>query len=152
MADCLIRNSIYDFEPVAFTLVLSILPIGPLLVSNRQVNRPFFWVVRPDITNGANEAFPEGFQDRVANRGQMVGWAPQQKCWPYFADDESYICDIWKVGLKFNRDESGIITREEIKTKIDQVVGDENLKARALELEEIALKKKVVSRTRVSRS
>ncbi|KAJ0098805.1 hypothetical protein Patl1_21697 [Pistacia atlantica] len=109
MADCLICNSIHDFEPVAFTLVPNILPIGPLLVSNRQgnstgyfwqedstclkwleqqqpnsviyvafgsftiiekiqfqelalglelTNRPFLWIVRPDITNGANEAFP----------------------------------------------------------------------------------------------
>lgn len=42
-------------------------------------NRPFLWVVRPDITNDAIDAYPEGFQDRVATRGQMVGWAPQQK-------------------------------------------------------------------------
>ncbi|KAJ0042905.1 hypothetical protein Pint_19017 [Pistacia integerrima] len=64
-------------------------------------------------------------------------------CWPYFGDqfiDESYICDIWKVGLKFTRDESGSITREEIKTKVDQVVGVEDFKARALELKETALK------------
>ncbi|XP_031282880.1 UDP-glycosyltransferase 83A1-like isoform X2 [Pistacia vera] len=196
VADWLICNSTSDFEPEAFTLVPNILSIGPLLASNRQgnsagftvidkiqfqelalglelTNRPFLWVVRPDITDDANEAYPEGFQDRVANRGKMVGWAPQQKvlshpsiafffshcgwnstmegasnglpflCWPYFGDqfiNESYICDIWKVGLKFHRDESGIITREEIKTKVDQVVGDEDFKARALELEETALK------------
>ncbi|KAE8734498.1 UDP-glycosyltransferase 83A1-like [Hibiscus syriacus] len=38
-------------------------------------------------------------------------------CWPYFADqflNESYICDIWKIGLKFERDERGIIGKEEI--------------------------------------
>ncbi|KAJ0099473.1 hypothetical protein Patl1_21774 [Pistacia atlantica] len=136
-------------------------------------NRPFLWVVRPDITDEANEAYPEGFQERVAGRGQLVGWAPQQKvlshpsiacffshcgwnstlegvsnglpflCWPYFADqfiDESYICDIWKVGLKFNKDESGIITKEEIKNKVEKVLGDESVKARALELQETALK------------
>ncbi|XP_031268588.1 UDP-glycosyltransferase 83A1-like [Pistacia vera] len=136
-------------------------------------NRPFLWVVRPDITDEANEAYPEGFQERVAGRGQLVGWAPQQKvlshpsiacffshcgwnstlegvsnglpflCWPYFADqfnDESYICDIWKVGLKFNKDESGIITKEEIKSKVEKVLGDESVKARALELQETALK------------
>ncbi|KAJ6734799.1 hypothetical protein OIU79_001964 [Salix purpurea] len=37
------------------------------------------WVVRPDITEEINEAYPEGFQERVAARGQIVGWAPQQK-------------------------------------------------------------------------
>ncbi|XP_031257638.1 UDP-glycosyltransferase 83A1-like [Pistacia vera] len=136
-------------------------------------NRPFLWVVRPDITDEANEAYPDGFQERVAGRGQLVGWAPQQKvlshpsiacffshcgwnstlegvsnglpflCWPYFADqfiDESYICDLWKVGLKFNKDESGIITKEEIKSKVEKVLGDESVKARALELQEAALK------------
>ncbi|CBI21224.3 unnamed protein product, partial [Vitis vinifera] len=79
-------------------------------------NRPFLWVVRPDITSGTNDAYPEGFQERVSSQGLMVGWAPQQMvlshpsiacflshcgwnstmegvsngvpflCWPYFAD------------------------------------------------------------------
>ncbi|XP_031257607.1 UDP-glycosyltransferase 83A1-like [Pistacia vera] len=132
-------------------------------------NRPFLWVVRPGITDDANEAYPEGFQERVAVRGQMIGWAPQQKvlshpsvacfmshcgwnstmegvsngvpflCWPYLVDqflNESYICDVWKVGLKFNKNESGIITREEIKNKVDQVLCDESYKERVLKLQE----------------
>ncbi|KAJ0042061.1 hypothetical protein Pint_19020 [Pistacia integerrima] len=223
-ADYLICNTTYELEPEAFNLVPKILPIGPLLASNRQgnsegyfwpedssclkwldqqqpnsviyvafgsftvldkiqfqelalglelTNRPFLWVVRPDITDDANEAYPGGFTGRVANHGKMVGWAPQQKvlshpsiacfmshcgwnstmegvsnglpflCWPYFADqfiNERYIAGIWKVGLKFNKDESGIITRKEIKSKVDQVLGDENFKAKALELQESALK------------
>ncbi|KAJ0100326.1 hypothetical protein Patl1_21703 [Pistacia atlantica] len=223
-ADYLICNTTYDLEPEAFNLVPKILPIGPLLASNRQGNsagyfwpedssclkwldqqepksviyvafgsftvfnkiqflelalgleltdRPFLWVVRPDITEDANQAYPEGFQARVASRGRMVDWAPQQKvlshpsiacffshcgwnstmegvsnglpflCWPYFGDqfiNESYICDIWKVGLKFNREEGKIITREEIKSKVDQVLGNENFKSRASELKETALK------------
>ncbi|XP_031257639.1 UDP-glycosyltransferase 83A1-like [Pistacia vera] len=135
-------------------------------------NRPFLWVVRPDITDAANEAYPKGFQERVAVRGQMIGWAPQQKvlshpsvacfmshcgwnsamegvsngvpflCWPYFADqflNESYICDVWKVGLKFSKNKSGIITREEIKNKVDQVLGDESYKERVLKLQEITM-------------
>ncbi|XP_044504580.1 UDP-glycosyltransferase 83A1-like [Mangifera indica] len=223
VTETLIGNSTYDFEPGAFNMVPNMLPIGPLLASNRQgnsvghfwqedsaclewldqqqpnsviyvafgsfaiidkiqfqefalglelTNKPFLWVVRPDITDDAKEAFPEGFQERVANRGKMVGWAPQQKvlrhpsitcffshcgwnstleglsnglpflCWPYFADqfmDESYICDIWQVGLRFKRDENGIITREEIKTKVAQLLGDENYKARALKLRKAAI-------------
>ncbi|KAJ4707331.1 UDP-glycosyltransferase [Melia azedarach] len=222
-ADYLFCNSTYDLEPAAFSMVPKLLPVGPLLASNRLgesagylwpedsnclnwleqqqpnsviyvafgshtvldhiqlqelalglelCNRPFLWVVRPDLTNDKKEAYPEGFPDRVATRGRTVSWAPQQKvlshpsiacflshcgwnstvegvsngipflCWPYFFDqflNESYICDIWKVGLKFNRNESGIITREEIKKKIDQVLSDENFKARALQLKEKAL-------------
>ncbi|XP_044467853.1 UDP-glycosyltransferase 83A1-like [Mangifera indica] len=223
-ADYLICNTTYDLEPEAFNLVPKILPIGPLLASNRQgnsagyfwpedstcltwldqqqprsviyvafgsltvfdkiqfqelalglelTNRPFLWVVRQDITEDTNQAYPEGFQERVANRGKMVGWAPQQKvlirpsiacffshcgwnstmegvsnglpflCWPYFGDqfiNQSYICDIWKVGLKFNRKEGKIITREEIKTKVDQVLSNENFRARASDLQEMTLR------------
>ncbi|XVE68285.1 hypothetical protein DITRI_Ditri09bG0055500 [Diplodiscus trichospermus] len=60
-------------------------------------------------------------------------------CWPYFADqflNESYICDIWKVGLKFERDGRGIITKEEIKTKMEKLLGDENFKRKAIQLKE----------------
>ncbi|KAJ4707322.1 UDP-glycosyltransferase [Melia azedarach] len=135
-------------------------------------NRPFLWVVRPDLTNDRNDGYPEGFQERVGTRGRMISWAPQQKvlshpsiacflshcgwnstvegvsngvpflCWPYFADqllNENYIREMWKVGLNFNKNESGIITREEIKNKVEQVLGDENFKARALELKEKTL-------------
>ncbi|GLT36245.1 hypothetical protein SLA2020_106370 [Shorea laevis] len=58
-------------------------------------------------------------------------------CWSYFGDqflNESYIYEIWKVGLKFEKDESGIIKREEIKSKVEKLLGDENFKVRALEL------------------
>jgi UDP:flavonoid glycosyltransferase YjiC (YdhE family) len=132
----------------------------------------FLWVVRPDITTETNDAYPEGFQERVATRGRMVGWAPQQKvlshpsiscflshcgwnstmegvsngvpflCWPYFADqflNETYICDVWKVGLKFDKNKCGIITREEIKNKVETVISDEKIKARAAELKRLAM-------------
>ncbi|KAF5748931.1 putative UDP-glucuronosyltransferase [Tripterygium wilfordii] len=130
------------------------------------LNRPFLWVVRPNITEGTNL---KEFQDRVRDRGQIVDWAPQKKvlahpsiacfithcgwnstiegvnngvpllCWPYFADqfiNQSYICDIWSIGLGFNRDQSGIITSSEIKNKIEQLLGNKNYKERALDLKE----------------
>jgi UDP:flavonoid glycosyltransferase YjiC (YdhE family) len=61
-------------------------------------------------------------------------------CWPYFADqflNQSYICDVWKVGLRLERDESGIISRGEIESKVEQLLGNEMLKARALDLKNI---------------
>ncbi|WCJ25611.1 UDP-Glycosyltransferase superfamily protein [Euphorbia peplus] len=133
--------------------------------------KPFLWVVRPGITTETN-VYPEGFEERVANQGIMVEWAPQQKvlshpsvgcfmshcgwnstmegvangvpflCWPYFADqflDETYICDVWKVGMNFNPDESGIIRGEEIKNKVEKVLSDEKMRERAEELKEIAM-------------
>ncbi|XP_034706294.1 UDP-glycosyltransferase 83A1-like [Vitis riparia] len=222
-ADWFFSNSTYDFEPAAFALIPKLIPIGPLVASNRHgnsagnfwpedqtclewlnqqppcsviyvafgsstifnqtqfqelalglelSNMPFLWVVRPDSTDGKNDAYPEGFQDRVATQGQIVGWAPQRKvlghpsvacflshcgwnstvegvsngvpflCWPYFADqfvNETYICDVWKIGLGFNPDENGIITRKEIKNKVGQLLGDEKFRSRALNLKEIAI-------------
>ncbi|KAH7532717.1 hypothetical protein FEM48_Zijuj04G0051900 [Ziziphus jujuba var. spinosa] len=51
----------------------------------------------------------------------------------------SYICDVWMVGLRLKRNDSGTIIKEEIKNKADQVLGDEMFKAKALELKEKAL-------------
>lgn len=132
-------------------------------------NRPFLWVVRPDITVDTEDAYPIGFKERIGTRGQIVGWAPQQKvlchpsvacflshcgwnstmegvsnglpflCWPYFADqllNESYICDVWNIGLGFNKDKRGIITQAEIKKKVDRLLGDMTFKERALDLKE----------------
>ncbi|GMI73118.1 hypothetical protein like AT3G02100 [Hibiscus trionum] len=138
-------------------------------------NRPFLWVVRPDMTEGTQceELYPKGFKTRVKNRGKMVGWAPQRAvlahpsiacfishcgwnstveglsngvpflCWPYFADqfiNETYICEIWKIGLGFKRDERKIISREEIKSKVEQLLKDESFKEKALKLKGLVLK------------
>lgn len=219
LTDWLICNSSYDLEPGAFSLFPDILPVGPLLASNRLgksvgyfwpedsdclawldkqpansviyvafgsftvfdqqqfeelglglelTNRPFLWVVRQDKTANADKAYPIGFKDRVDNRGRMVGWAPQQQvlshpsvacfishcgwnstiegigngvpflCWPYFADqflNQTYICDEWKVGLGLSKDESGIITREEIKEKVEHLLSDKSYKERVLNLQ-----------------
>ncbi|CAL5372266.1 unnamed protein product [Camellia sinensis] len=137
VANWLICNSASELEPAAFSLFRNILPIGPLLSTNRHgKSAGSFWeedstclewldqhppdsVIyvafgRPDPDH--DHAFPDGFRDRVGNRGQIVGWAPQQQvlshpsvacflshcgwnstmegvsngvpflCWPYFAD------------------------------------------------------------------
>ncbi|KAM7520665.1 hypothetical protein LguiB_019627 [Lonicera macranthoides] len=42
--------------------------------------------------------------------------------WPYFADqllNQSYICDVWNIGLEFNKDKRGIIMQNEIKSKVE---------------------------------
>ena len=44
-------------------------PVPKLALGLELCNRPFLWVVRPDITTGANDAYPEGFQERVSTRG-----------------------------------------------------------------------------------
>nr|WIW42819.1 UDP-glycosyltransferase [Nicotiana tabacum] len=60
-------------------------------------------------------------------------------CWPYFADqfmNQSYICDIWKVGVGLKKEANGIINREEIKHKVEQLMGNA-FKKRALQFKEM---------------
>ncbi|KAK3181047.1 hypothetical protein Dsin_000093 [Dipteronia sinensis] len=58
-------------------------------------------------------------------------------CWPTFADqfmNESYICNVWKIGLRLDRDHGKIITRQEIKNKVEELLSNEMYKANALVL------------------
>ncbi|KAG6467155.1 hypothetical protein ZIOFF_075023 [Zingiber officinale] len=62
-------------------------------------------------------------------------------CWPYFADqflNQSYICDHWKVGLSLTPDESGIVQREQLKSKVEVLLGDAEMSERASSLKEKA--------------
>ncbi|CAL5374538.1 unnamed protein product [Camellia sinensis] len=64
-------------------------------------------------------------------------------CWPYFGDqfhNRSYICDVWKVGLRLEYDENKIVSRHEIKNKIEKLLSDDDMKANSLKLKEIARK------------
>ncbi|XP_062214542.1 UDP-glycosyltransferase 83A1-like [Phragmites australis] len=56
-------------------------------------------------------------------------------CCPYFADqfcNQSYVCNVWKTGLKLCANEQGVVTKEEIRNKVAQLLGDEDTKARAV--------------------
>ncbi|KAJ0098836.1 hypothetical protein Patl1_21717 [Pistacia atlantica] len=60
-------------------------------------------------------------------------------CWPMYGDqmhNENYICNVWKVGLGFNREENGIIMREEIKNKVQELLNKDIYKATAWDLKE----------------
>ncbi|KAG1368638.1 putative UDP-glycosyltransferase 83A1 [Cocos nucifera] len=62
-------------------------------------------------------------------------------CWPSFIDqflNRTYICDVWKTGLSVDPDDKGFVPREQIKEKVDQIFGDEEMKARALMWKDIA--------------
>ncbi|KAF5763763.1 putative UDP-glucuronosyl/UDP-glucosyltransferase [Helianthus annuus] len=215
-----ICNSSVELEPAAFSLFPELLPVGPLLASNRLAdqaghfwaedstclawldqqpacsvlyiafgsfttfnqtqfeelalgleltNRPFLWVVRSGQTKETAITFPGGYTDRVGSRGKIVSWAPQQKvlahpsvacfmthcgwnstlegvtnglpflCWPYFGDqpyNETYICDVWKTGLRLKEDKAGMITQEGIKSKVEQLLSDKTFKSKAVDLKE----------------
>nr|CAB3498148.1 unnamed protein product [Digitaria exilis] len=55
-------------------------------------------------------------------------------CWPYFSDqflDRSYITNVWKTGLAVPPNAEGIVTKEDVRSKVEQVVGNAEIKERA---------------------
>ncbi|KAL5663116.1 hypothetical protein ACJX0J_023224, partial [Zea mays] len=53
-----------------------------LALGLERTGRPFLWVVRPGFTAGnelSKQAWFDEFQCRVAGRGMVVSWCPQQK-------------------------------------------------------------------------
>ncbi|KAF6146432.1 hypothetical protein GIB67_037732 [Kingdonia uniflora] len=140
-----------------------------LAIGIELIDQPFLWVVRLDLTDGSAATYPDGFQERIATRGKIVSWAPQQKvlarpsvslfithcgwnstmeglsmgfpflCWPYFFDqflNQSYISNLWKVGLQLNVEDDEIISSAEIYKKFKDLIGDETIRTRALEMKE----------------
>ncbi|KAK6925087.1 UDP-glucuronosyl/UDP-glucosyltransferase [Dillenia turbinata] len=62
-------------------------------------------------------------------------------CWPYFADqfhNRNYICNVWKIGLRLDLGEDGIILRNEIKDKIGRLLCDYGIRENSLKLKETA--------------
>ncbi|RLN15902.1 putative glucosyl transferase [Panicum miliaceum] len=55
-------------------------------------------------------------------------------CWPYFADqflDRNYITDVWRTGLAVSPGAGGVVTREELRSKVERVAGDGEIRERA---------------------
>uniref|UniRef100_A0A1J3CWA5 UDP-glycosyltransferase 83A1 n=1 Tax=Noccaea caerulescens TaxID=107243 RepID=A0A1J3CWA5_NOCCA len=65
-------------------------------------------------------------------------------CIPYFADqfiNKAYICDVWKIGLEFEQDELGVVSKLEVKKKIDEVMRNNGeYTKRAMVVKEIMMK------------
>jgi UDP:flavonoid glycosyltransferase YjiC (YdhE family) len=64
-------------------------------------------------------------------------------CWPYFVDqfaNRSYVCDIWRTGLAVAAGGGGIVTKEEVNSRVEQVVADEGIAQRARTLKDAACK------------
>ena len=118
-----------------------------LALALELTNRPFLWVVREDSNSTRRNAYPiefEGNRDKIVKWAPQnlvlgypattcfishCGWNSTMDgvsnrvpflCWPYFAYqlyNKAYICDVWKVGLGFDLDENGLISRWETKKK-----------------------------------
>ncbi|KAK7266559.1 hypothetical protein RIF29_19207 [Crotalaria pallida] len=129
-------------------------------------NQPFLWVVRQDCNSSNEIAYPSEFQgqrgnivgwapqEKVLNHPSIAcfvshcGWNSTMEglsngvpflCWPYYTDqfhNKTYICEELKVGLGFDFDEKGLVSRDEIKMKIDLLLRNDNIRSRSLELKE----------------
>ena len=136
------------------------------------LNKPFLWVVRTSNGNNVNNAYPDEFkgsqgkivgwapQKKVLSHPAIAcfishcGWNSTMEgvysgvpflCWPFCSDqlmNKTYICDEWKVGMRFDKDEYGLIPREEIKKKVELLLEDEDIKERSLKLKEKVIKNK----------
>ncbi|KAH1265393.1 UDP-glycosyltransferase 83A1 [Glycine max] len=125
-------------------------------------NRPFLWVVREDN----KLEYPNEFlgskgkivgwapQQKVLNHPAIAcfvthcGWNSIMEglsngipflCWPYFADqlhNKTHLCDELKVGLGFDKDKNGLVSRKVFKMKVEQFFNDENIKSRSMGLKE----------------
>ncbi|KAI3717013.1 hypothetical protein L1987_68310 [Smallanthus sonchifolius] len=124
-----ICNSAVELEPAAFSLFPLLVPIGPLLASNRLADQV---LAHPSIACFMSHCGWNSTLEGVTNGVPFL-------CWPYFADqfyNETYICDIWKTGLGLKKEETSIVTREEIKSKAVQLLSDETFKSKALDMKE----------------
>jgi UDP:flavonoid glycosyltransferase YjiC (YdhE family) len=55
-------------------------------------------------------------------------------CWPYFCDqflDRSYVTDVWRTGLVVLPGEDGVVAKEEVRSKVEKVIGDAGFRKRA---------------------
>lgn len=135
-----------------------------LVLGLKQCNRPFLWVTHHNENNIIIDKLTDATcgkiigwapQPKVLEHPSIAcfishcGWNSTMEgvsngvpflCWPYFADqflNRSYITDIWKVGLRVDRDERGIVGQEEIKSKVDRLLGNDEYKARAMKLKDL---------------
>ncbi|KAM7269193.1 hypothetical protein ACFE04_024690 [Oxalis oulophora] len=64
-----------------------------------------------------------------------------QLCWPYYADQfsiKSSVCEEWKIGLCLEPNEDGIVTRHEIKRKIENFYSNDVIRDNVMKLKELA--------------
>ncbi|CAK7340721.1 unnamed protein product [Dovyalis caffra] len=70
-----------------------------------------------------------------------IGMGVPLLCWPHGGDQfyvRTCVCDGWKVGLEMKADEDGIVTRYEIKRKVDELLNHDGIRANALKLKRLA--------------
>ncbi|CAI0434653.1 unnamed protein product [Linum tenue] len=101
--------------------------------------RPFLWVVRPGLIEDDDDG--SGLDEQQDGEGG-IGFGVPLLCLPYRGDHfyiRTCVCEGWKVGMELDPDdESGIVTRDEVKRKVEDLLCDDEIKANALKWKELA--------------
>ncbi|KAG0496364.1 hypothetical protein HPP92_001055 [Vanilla planifolia] len=103
--------------------------------------RPFLWVVRPGFTEGTvdEDAYPLNFKERVLGRGHMclssLGLILETNSLTRITS-----VTFGRLVLGLVPDENGVIRREQIIAKVEELLGDEDIKSRSLALKGMAHK------------
>ncbi|WVZ77766.1 hypothetical protein U9M48_025591, partial [Paspalum notatum var. saurae] len=131
--------------------------------------RPFLWVLRPGLAGarpvadlvarhgGRGKVVRWAPQERVLAHPAVgcflthCGWNSTLEgvragvpllCWPYFTDqfaNQTYICDVWRVGLRVaTAEDGGVVSRERILERLESVMGDGGVKERVQRLKGLA--------------
>lgn len=140
--------------------------LDELAAALELIGRRFLWVAWPGmVAEGPGPAYDAEFAARVADRGRIVEWAPQEAvlghaatacfvthcgwnsfveslnngvpvvCWPYFGDQmytQRCACEGWKVGLRLEADGGGIVRRDEIRRRVEEIMEDGTVKENAM--------------------
>ncbi|KAJ6312951.1 hypothetical protein OIU77_014470 [Salix suchowensis] len=127
-------NWFHELDPSATALLPNIISVGPLVANYGKSIGNFWsgdltclpWLDRQSpgsviyIAFGSSSKFGQEQFHELAFGLELIGK-------PF----------LW-VGIEINPDENGMVTRHEIKRKVDELLSDEGIKANALQLKELA--------------
>ncbi|KZV30002.1 hypothetical protein F511_24386 [Dorcoceras hygrometricum] len=102
-----------------------------------MMNRPFLWVAWSGLTHEAYPFYNDKYLKRVGNRGKIVEWAPQEAVLGH----PSIACFVTHCGWSSfmeSPNEEGIVSRNEIKETVEEVLSNLIIKENVLNLKEIA--------------
>jgi UDP:flavonoid glycosyltransferase YjiC (YdhE family) len=138
-------------------------------------NKPFLWIIRPDLVIGGSVVLSSEFVNEISDRGLITSWCPQEKvlnhpsiggflthcgwnsttesicagvpmlCWPFFGDQPT------NCRLIYNEWEIGMeidtnVKREEVEKLVNELMSGE--KGKKMRQKAIELKKKAEENTK----
>lgn len=148
----------YQFNEIAFGLELTGKPflwvVRPDLINGVKLKYPDGYLERIKTRGKIVEWAPQGLvlsHKSITCFVSHCGWNSIVEglamgipflCWPYFSDqfqNMKYVCEVWRVGLGFEIDENGVVSRLNVKETIERLLGDQGIHENALRFKERAI-------------